>query len=129
MENFYLILECIKNKFRVYLNQSNYELTKKFTEINRNETLKKKFILVIEAVKVKAANKSQYNLEGSFPIGSVYAIKVDQHRLYTLQRSSNDGYRELFIYRHAKKETQKNDKKLNDTIDTIKKIEIEIVKL
>ncbi len=128
MENFYIICECHQNRFRVYLNHSNSDLTKKFTEINRNEKLTRKFVLVIEAVKNKTENKTQYNWEADFTFGSVYAIKVDSHRFYTLQ-AINNGYRELFIYRYGKKESQENTKKLTTTINTIENIQIEKINL
>lgn len=128
MENFYIICECHQNRFRVYLNQSNSDLTKKFTEINRNEKLTRKFVLVIEAVKNKTENKTQYNWEADFIFGSVYAIKIDSHRFYTLQ-AINNGYRELFIYRYGKKESQENTKKLTTTINTIENIQIEKINL
>lgn len=124
MENFYLICECCQNKFRVYLNQSNSDLTKKFTEINRNDRLINKFVLVIEALKTKEFNKTQYNWEMDLDIGSVYAIKVDSHRFYTLQIISN-GYRELYICRYGKKESQENTKKLISTIESIQNINIQ----
>ena len=124
MENFYLIHECKENRFRVFLNHSNSELTKKFNEINRNEKLTRKFILVIEAVKTNSQNKTQYNWECDFECGTVYAIKVDQHRFYTLQ-TKNGGYRELYISRYAKKESQENSKKINTTIKTIENIQIQ----
>lgn len=112
----------------MYLNQSNSDLTKKFTEINRNEKLTRKFVLVIEAVKTNSHNKTQYNWEADFDCGSVYAIKVDTHRFYTLQ-ITNNNYRELFICRYGKKESQENTKKLTTTIDTIESIQIEKIEL
>ena len=121
MENFYLIHFCDIYRFRVYLNGSNSDLTKKFTEINRNNVSTNKFVLVIEAVKNNIANKSQFNWEGSTQLGEIYAIKVDEHRFYTLV-CKNDGYRELFICRYGRKQTQQNDKKLTATIDSISKI-------
>ncbi len=128
MENFYLLCECHQNKFRVYLNQSNSDLTKKFTEINRNEKLTRKFVLVIEAIKNKTENKTQYNWEEDFEFGKVYAIKIDSHRFYTLQ-TTNVGYRELYICRYGKKESQENTKKLTTTIKTIQSIQIEKIEL
>lgn len=124
MENFYLICSCERNKFRVYLNLSNSELTKKFTEINRSEKLTRKFVLVIEAVKINSHNKTQYNWEMDFGFGSVYAIKVDFHRFYTLEIMCK-GYRELYICRYGKKESQENTKKLTSTIESIKNLTIE----
>ncbi|WP_113661766.1 hypothetical protein [Pedobacter nanyangensis] len=124
MENFYLICECHENKFRVYLNQSNSDLVKKFNEINRVEKLTNKFVLVIEAVKINAHNKTQYNWEGECAMGSIYAIKIDSHRFYTLQ-IVNKGYRELYISRYGKKESEQNTKKLTATIQTIQHIQIQ----
>lgn len=106
------------------MNQSNYDLTKKFTEINRNEKLIRKFVLVIEAVKTNTHNKTQYNWECDFGCGAVYAIKIDFHRFDTLQ-ITKDGYRELYISRYGKKESQENTKKLTATISTIENIQIQ----
>lgn len=128
MENFYQILFCDKYRFRVFLNQSNTDLVRKFNEINRDPKIFKKFILVVESVKVNNYNRTQYNFESKLPLGEVYAIKVDSHRFYTLQ-ITNDRYRELYICRYGKKESQKNDKQLTTTIDSIKKIEIQKVEL
>lgn len=128
MENFYLICECHKNRFRVYLNQTNSDLVKKFNEINRYEKLTRKFVLVIEAVKINQHTKSQYNWEADFERGSIYAIKIDSHRFYTLQ-IINNNYRELYICRYGKKESQENTKKLTTTINSIEKIQIEIIDL
>lgn len=121
MENFYLFHSCDIFKFRVFLNGSNSEVTKKFTEINRNKVQTNKFILVIEAVKTNVANKSQFNWEANSPLGDIYAIKVDEHRFYTLL-VKNMGYRELYICRYGRKQTQQNDKKLISTIESISKI-------
>lgn len=79
---------------------------------------------MIESVKVKSHNKTQYNWELDCEYGSVYAIKVDIHRFYTLHTTDN-GYRELFIYRYGKKESQENTKKLTSTIESIKQIQIQ----
>ena len=128
LENFYLICECHKNRFRVYLNQTNSDLVKKFNEINRNEKLTRKFVLVIEAVKVNDYTKSQYNWEADFKCGSVYAIKVDSHRFYTPQ-VVNNNYRELYICRYGKKESQENTKKLTSTVNSIENIQIEKIDL
>ncbi len=124
MENFYLIHCCEECKFRVYLNSSNSELLKKFNEINRNLKLTNKFVLVIEAVKNNIANKTQFNWEDSCDLGEIYAIKVDNHRFYTLV-SKNIGYRELFICRYGKKQTQQNDKKILAIVQSIPKISIQ----
>lgn len=124
MDNFYLISFCDENKFRVYLNSSNAELLKKFNELNRNEKTTRKFILVIEAVKEKISNKTQFNYEGSCELGDIFAIKVDNHRFYTLV-IKNQGYRELFISRYGRKQSQKNDKKLTTTINSISKLSIQ----
>lgn len=121
MENFYLFYSCDIVKFRVYLNCSNSDLTKKFTEINRNKTQTNKFVLVIESVKNNIANTKQFNWEANSPLGDIYAIKIDEHRFYTLV-SKNMGYKELFICRYGRKQTQQNDKKLISTIESISKI-------
>lgn len=123
MENYYLIHQCEKNKFRVYLNFNNSELVKKFTEINRTSVLTNKFVLVIEAVKNNEANRTQFNWEGKCSYGDIYAIKVNEHRFYTIV-SFNSGFRELLISRYGKKESEKNDKSLMAIIDSISKIEI-----
>lgn len=124
LENFYLIHCCEVNRFRVYLNHSNSDVIKKFNEINRNQTTTNKFVLVIEAVKDRVANKSQWNWEASCDLGEIYAIKVNEHRFYTVF-CSNDGYRELFICRYGRKQTNSNDKKLLATIESISKIELQ----
>ena len=124
MENFYLIHICEDNKFRVYLNGSNSDVTKKFTEINRSVKLTNKFVLVIEAVKNNIANKTQFNWEASCDLGEIYAIKIDNHRFYTLV-CKNSGYRELYICRYARKQTQQNDKKIVATLNSIPKISIQ----
>ena len=123
MENFYLIHSCKEYKFRVYLNSSNSDVMKKFNQINRNEKTVKKFVLVIEAVKVNVANKSQWNWEARCEMGDIYAIKVDNHRFYTLV-CKNHGYRELYISRYGRKQTNTNDKKLLSAINSISKITI-----
>lgn len=124
MDNFYLISFCDEHKFRVYLNSSNAELLKKFNELNRNEKTTRKFILVIESVKEKISNTTQFNYEGSCELGDIFAIKVDNHRFYTLV-IKNQGYRELFISRYGRKQSQKNDKKLTTTINSISKLSIQ----
>ena len=124
MENFYLIHCCEENKFRVYLSGSNSELLKKFNEINRNPKLTNKFVLVIESVKINIANKTQFNWEASCLLGEIYAIKVDKHRFYTLV-CKNSGYKDLFICRYGRKQTQQNDKKLLAIINSIPKISIQ----
>lgn len=124
MENFYLIHFCEDNKFRVYLNGSNSDVSKKFTEINRSDKLTTKFVLVIEAVKNNIANKTQFNWEASCDLGEIYAIKIDNHRFYTLV-CKNNGYRELYICRYARKQTQQNDKKIVATLNSIPKISIQ----
>lgn len=124
MENFYEIHSCQKTKFRVYLNFSNPEVVKKFNIINRSEKLLTKFILVIEAVKKGVSNKTQFNWEASSPLGEVFAIKVSEHRFYTVQ-SSNAGYRDLYICRYGKKQSQSNSKKLTKIIESIDKINIQ----
>ena len=124
MENFYLIDFCDEYKFRVYLNGSNSDVTKKFTEINRNPKLINKFVIVLEAVKQNVANKTQFNFESKCDLGDIYAIKVDIHRFYTLFCKSG-GYRELYICRYGRKQSQQNTKKLTTTIESIHKISIQ----
>ncbi len=124
MEAYYLIHSCDVTKFRLFLNQSNGDISKKFNEINKNPTLYKKFILVIEAVKKNIHNKSQFNWEMKFDCGDVYAIKIDSHRFYTLV-IVNSGYRELYMSRYGKKESQENTKKLIDIISSIENISIQ----
>ncbi|RCW89790.1 hypothetical protein DFQ08_1095 [Winogradskyella arenosi] len=97
---------------------------KKFNQINRDEKTVKKFVIVIEAVKVNVANKSQWNWESKCDLGEIYAIKVDNHRFYTLV-CKNLGYRELYISRYGRKQTNSNDKKLIATINSISKITIQ----
>ena len=99
-------------------------MVKKFNQINRNQTTTKKFVLVIEAVKNGVANKSQWNWEDTCELGEIYAIKVDEHRFYTVL-SSDNGYRELFISRYGRKQTNSNDKKLLASIESISKIELQ----
>jgi hypothetical protein len=123
LEVYYLIHSCDKTKFRLFLNQSNSEICKKFNEINRNPKLFKKFILVIEAVKNNVHNKTQFNWEMSLDCGEVYAIKIDNYRFYTLV--VNSGYRELYMSRYGKKESNQNTKKLLSTISSIENISIQ----
>lgn len=123
MEYFLQIYSCEIEKFRVYLNSTNSTVFKKFNELSRNEKLIKKFVLVIEAVKINAHNKSQFNFEYKSDLGDVYAIKVDNHRFYTLIIKEN-GYKNLFISRYGRKQTQQNDKKLTKTIQSISEINI-----
>ncbi len=124
LDNFYLIHCCEVNRFRAFLNHSNSDVVKKFNQINRNQTLTNKFVLVIEAVKNRVANKSQWNWEGTCALGEIYAIKVDEHRFYTVVCSDN-GYREIFICRYGRKQTNSNDKTLISTIESISKIEFQ----
>lgn len=124
MESFYQIHSCDEYRVRFYLNHSNSDLLKKFNEIHRKDVLINKFVLVIEAVKKGIANSTQFNWEFKTPRGDVYAIKVNEHRLYTLV--INDGmYKEYYISRYGKKESQQNTKKLTSTIESIANIEIQ----
>ncbi len=123
MENYYLIYECELPCFRVYLNQSNSDLVKKFNQINRSNKQTEKFVLIIEAVRMEVANKTQYNKESTCDYGTIYAIKIDEHRFYTIESHEN-GCKELYISRYGRKQTQTNDKKLTNIIDSISKIEI-----
>lgn len=124
LENFYLIYSCEENRFKVYLNHSNSDVVKKFNQINRNNITTNKFVLVIEAVKNGVANKTQWNWEGKCELGEIYAIKVDEHRFYTVV-TSEQRYRELYICRYGRKQTDSNDKKLLATIESISKIELQ----
>lgn len=125
MEIFYCIHSCDVKKFRLYLNQTNGELCKKFGELNRSKKSGyEKFAIAVEAIKNNVANRHQWNREGTCDQGEIYAIKVDEHRFYTLV-IKQDGYKELFISRYGRKQTQKNDKKLTDTIDSVKSINIQ----
>ena len=108
----------------MYLNLSNSDVTKKFTEINRNERYISKFVIILEAVKQNIANKSQFNFESRCALGDIYAIKVDNHRFYTLCCKSG-GYREFYICRYGRKQSQENTKKLTTTIESIHKISIQ----
>lgn len=123
MEYFVKIYECDLNRFRVFLNSTNSDLFKKFNELCRDEKLVKKFVLVIEAVKINQHNKHQFNSEHKCELGDIYAIKVENHRFYTLIYK-DDGYRNLYISRYGRKQTQVNDKKLTAIIQSISKIEI-----
>ena len=123
MEIFYQIHSCDKYKLRVFLNHSNSDLSKKFNEINRKEVLANKFALVIEAVKQRINNTTQFNFEYKTSRGDIFAIKINEHRFYTLL-IIEDGYRDLYICRYGKKESQQNDKKLISTIESITSIEI-----
>jgi hypothetical protein len=96
LESFYTIHTSKEHKFKVYLNHSNSELTKKFSELHRDKKLKRKFVLVILAIREHIANSTQWNFESKSPLGDIYAIKVEQHRFCTLVRKS-EGYRELYV--------------------------------
>jgi len=126
LENFYLIHLCEVKKFRVFLNCSNSDVIKKFNQINRDPKAIKKFVLVIEAVKANVANKTQFNKEGSCDLGDIYAIKVNNHRFYTLV-CKKGGYKELYISRYGRKQSQKNSKKLTTTINSIAKVSFQIL--
>lgn len=124
MDFFIQIYICEETRFRVFLNSSNSEVFKKFNEVSRNERTVHKFTLVVEAVKLRIENRTQFNWEGSCPYGEIYAIKVDNHRFYTVVRNF-DGYRNLYICRYGRKQSNSNDKTLTATIDSISKIEIQ----
>ena len=112
MESFYNIYSCEVHKFKVYLNQSNSDLVKKFSELHRDRKQTNKFVLVIESVKTGVANTTQWNFESKTDLGDIYAIKVDQHRFYTLV-VKNAGYKKLYIFRYANKENKQNSKKVD----------------
>lgn len=123
MDNFVLIDKCEIKRFRLYLNVSNSDVLKKFGDINRIPKLLNKFVLVTEAVKNGVSNTTQFNYEGKCEFGDIYAIKVDEHRFYTLV-IKGDSYRNLFICRYGKKQSNQNDKTLTTTIQSISKISI-----
>jgi hypothetical protein len=125
LDCFIQIYKCDIEKYRVYLNSSNAEVFKKFNEISRSQKTVNKFVLVIEAVKLRIDNKTQFNWEGKCDYGDIYAIKVDNHRFYTIIYN-HDGYRNLYICRYGRKQSNSNDKTLTGTIDSISKIEIQI---
>lgn len=115
-----------KYLLRAYIDISNKELYKKFGEVLSNEKTQKKFLIILKAIEQKIANRTQYNREGKCDLGIIYAIKIDNHRFYTIE-STVGSWRELFICRYGKKQSQTNDKKLTDTINSIKEIEIKKV--
>lgn len=124
LENFIQIDSCEEYKVKVFLSFSNSDLQKKFVEITKNDTSWHKFVLILESIKQNIANTTQFNYEGSCELGDIYAIKIPpHHRFYTLIRK-DEGYKELYICRYGKKESQKNDKKLTASINSIHKIEI-----
>jgi len=124
LEFFIQIYICEQNKFRVFLNSSDSDVFKKFNEISRNERTVSKFSLVIESVKLRIQNRTQFNYEGKCEYGDIYAIKVDNHRFYTIIYN-HDGYRNLYITRYGRKQSNTNDKTLTTTINSISKIEIQ----
>ncbi len=124
LDYFIQIYRCDIERYRVYLNSSNAEVTKKFNEISRSQKTINKFVLVIESVKLRIDNKTQFNWEGKCDYGDIYAIKVDNHRFYTIIYN-HDGYRNLYICRYGRKQSNSNDKTLTGTIDSISKIEIQ----
>ena len=99
-------------------------MSKKFNQINRQNKTVNKFVLIIEAVKNNVANPTQFNFEDKCDLGDIYAIKIDEHRFYTLV-CINAGYKELYIARYGRKQTQKNDKKLLSIIASISEITIQ----
>ena len=71
MENFYQILFCEKNRFRVFLNHSNSDLVKKFVEINRDSKMLKKLIKVIRPKKYRI--NARLGFEDPATMGKVLA--------------------------------------------------------
>ena len=127
LENYYLIDECPDAKFRLYINFSNAELIKKFTEINRDIKLTEKFVLAVEAIKNKIANTTQWNYEGNCEYGDIYAIKIKpNHRFYTIVVKEG-GYRNLYMSRYARKQSNQNDKAIISIINSIKKAQFQII--
>ncbi len=125
MEIYYKIHECPEGKFKFFLNFTNNDLLKKFQEINKNPKLLKKYILVIESIKVGVSNTTQFNYEGKCPSGDVYAIKIDSHRFYTLL-IKEDNCKKYYISRYGKKQSQQNTKLLTDIINSICKCQIQL---
>ena len=107
-----------------YLNISNPEVLKKISDLSRDNKHYKQFVLVIQAIKAGFANTTQFNYEGKCSYGDIYAIKVDEHRFYTII-FKNDGYKNFYICRYGKKQSQQNDRKLTTIIDSMSKIELQ----
>lgn len=124
MEFFIQIYNCDEKRFRVFINSSNSILFKKFNEVSRNPKTVNKFTLVIESVKLGISNRKQFNWEGKCEYGDIYAIKVDSHRFYSVFLNI-EGYRNLYLCRYGRKQSNKNDKTLNSIISSINKIEIQ----
>ncbi|MGA9212355.1 hypothetical protein [Kaistella sp.] len=97
------------------------------SNVHRDNRSYKKLELVLAAIRLKTANRTQYNFEANLACGKVYAIKVDEHRFYTLEKTS-EGYRDYYITKYGRKQSDKNTKKLTDIIDSIDNITIEITK-
>lgn len=127
MSNFCLIRSCEINRARFYLNFDDSELMTKMSNVHRDNRSYKKLELVLAAIRLKTANRTQYNFEANLACGKVYAIKVDEHRFYTLEKTS-EGYRDYYITKYGRKQSDKNTKKLTDIIDSIDNITIEITK-
>jgi hypothetical protein len=81
-------------------------------------------VLVIEAIRTSNDNRTQFNFEGKCSYGDIYAIKIEEHRFYTII-FKDSGYKNLYICRYGKKQSEKNDKKLTTTINSISEIEIQ----
>lgn|GEM_PF-2006223 len=116
MNNFVEI--CDEQGCSIYIDYTDKELNKKITEINRNQSLKNKFNLVLKSLIENTFNKTIFNFEHKCTDGKVYAIKVDNHRFYTLALPDGNQ-RRYFISRYGKKESQQNDKKLTKIIETV----------
>ncbi|MFM9400795.1 hypothetical protein ACKLNQ_02510 [Myroides odoratimimus] len=96
---------------------------KKIHEFSRSDDLEK-FKLVLYAVRDEIANRTQFNREGDCSLGVIYAIKVGQHRFYSIYTNNPmDNYRELYVCKYEKKQTQKNNNTINETLKAIKKLE------
>lgn len=75
-------------------------------------------MIVLEAVKNNVHTTEQFNYESECPDGKIYAIKVDDYRFYTIMNLF-DSYRDLYISKYEKKKTNKNNKKINQSLDSI----------
>lgn len=121
MESYFLIYTSENSNFKVYLNISNSEVSKKFSELSRKPKLMNKFLLIIKAVESNEHNRTQFNHEDECDYGRIFAIKINEHRLYTIVHNDK-GIRNLYISRYGRKQSQKNDKNIKSIIDSIRKI-------
>lgn len=126
MDYFYRIYGNDESKFQVFLNVSDQDLLKKFSLIHRNPTSVNKFKIIIKAIERDITNKTQWNWEGTCSYGEIYAIKIDEHRIYTVVHVHN-SIKCLFMCKYGRKQSQKNDKKLNNIIRSISNLSFQKV--